>query len=475
MFNIKKNTVTLIITAVILVAMTVATVVLTGIQNGENASSGSASSQTSSTERHKFFEFTKDDLKTVTLTNEHGSFTLEKIKEEKNSYLVLKGNEEEKINLSLSSAIFNYIASASSTKLVVSDASDLSVYGLDKPSVTLKGVLENGEEHSFYIGSKAPDGSYYVNSSDSADVYVITAYSAEDLMVSRLSLYPIDIFGTMTSETFNGMKLIRPKSHNIEIIKLSAEEYEEATNNAEASIKTQLELKTPFKFDVNAVYVDNFIKAISGLTGTVVSDDVSSENLKKYGLDNPMKLTFTADNVTVLIGNKNTFDNVYYIMREGRNVIYTVSADALYFVEDGANKYAYSMIGLVALKNVSSLVIEGNGKTYDFKCGDDFENLEVFHGTTELPPEEFKKLYQQIFSVTQNGLADGSHQKELYARITYNKKNGTKLEIEYYKIDSSRTYAVVNGEGIFTVRTDMLDKVLADCERLLNGEIITVV
>ncbi len=475
MSKIRKNTVTLIITALILVLMTVATVVLTGIQNGENASSGSNSSATSSAQKHKFFEFSKDDLKTVTITNENGSFTLERIREENNAYLVLQGNENAKLNNSISSTLFNYIVSITGLKFVTSDSENLSVYGLDKPSITIDAVLANGEKHSLYIGAKAPDGTYYVNSSASNDVYVISSYYAEDLGVSRFALYPVDIFTTMSSENFSGMTLLRPNSHDIDVIKLSTEEYEEATNNAEAGIKTQLELTKPFAFDVNAVYLDNLVKSVSGLTGTVVSDDVSAANLKVYGLGKPMTLTFKTEKVTIYIGNKDDMADVYYIMLDGRDIIYSVPADILYFVEDGANKYAYSMIGLVALKNVSSLVIEGNGKNYEFNCSDDFDNLEVYHGTTELPPEEFKKLYQQIFSVTQNGLKDGTHQKDLYARITYNKKNGDKLIIEYYRIDSTRCYAEVNGVGIFTVRTDMLEKVLADCERLLNGEIISVV
>lgn len=477
MFTIKKNTVTLIVTVLVLVVMTVATVVLTGINNSEGGGSSAVSSDSpSSVARHKFFEFSKDDLKTVEIKNEHGSFILERIKEESSSYLVLKGNEKEKLNSSAASSSFNYIANMTSAKFVSSDSEKLSVYGLDAPVITVTAVLNDGSEHSLYVGGKTPDGSYYANTSDSADVYVVSTYAIEYFTVKRTELYPTDIFGKLEIASFNGFTLLRPDSHDIDIIKLSNEEYEEATNKAEANIKTQLELKTPFKYDVNGVYIENLVKAISELNATeVISDDTSEANLKKYGLDKPMTFTVKNGNVTIFIGKKDSMANVYYVMLEGRDLIYTVSADSLYFVEEGANKFAYSMVGIVALKNVASLKIEGGGKSYEFTCGDDFDNLEVFHGTTELPPEEFKKLYQQIFSATQNGLADGSHSKELHARITYNKKDGTKVVIEYYKVDSSRYYAEVNGEGIFTVRGDMVEKVLADCERILNGEIITVV
>ncbi len=478
MFEIKKNTVILIITAAVLVLLTVLTVVLLSIpKESGNESSVPDSSATSSTENHAFFDYAKEDIVSVEISNEHGVYTLVRVTEGETSRIALEGKESETLMSSTASSAFNGAATLKSNKLVSDDASKLSEYGLDDPSVTVKTTLKDGSVHTLYLGIESPAGGFYANTSESTDVYLITAFSASYFRSARTDYYPTDLLGAYDAAAFRGLTVSRPGEKDIDVIRLTDEEYEAAMDAAEANIKSQHELTSPFKYDVNSVYLQRVVEAVSGLNALeTVTDDVSASSLASYGLDKPKTLLIKDDSKKLLIGSKSSTADVYYVMLDGRGVVYAASADSLSFIEDGADRYAYTMIGLVALKNVKSLVIETADKKYDFICNDfdDLQNLEVSCDGKELPPDEFKKLYQQIFSATQNGLAE-KPSSDLYLRVTYNKRDGSKVVMEYYKIDITRYYAEVNGVGIFSVKADMVEKIAADCERIMNGEIITLV
>ena len=466
-------------TVAVIAVLAASTVLLIALKDngGENPTSSDTASSNASADRHYFFDYAKEDIATVEITNEYGTYTLKRIYESESSRIVLVGNEEETIFPSTASAAFNSAVTISSTTLVSEDSSKLAEYGLNAPSITVKTTLNDGTVRVLNIGIESPSGGYYVNTSELSDVYLITSYAASNFQYARTDYYPLDLFGTYESLSFTGLTVHRP-DYDIDDIRLSDEDYEAAVDAAEANIKSQLELASPFKFDVNSVYMDDLVKAISGLQADeVVSDDMSESSLASYGLDASARtLLIKNDGKKLIIGNKDEQKGVYYVMLDGRRVVYAVSAESLAFIEDGADRYAYTMIGLVALKNVKTLVIETANKTYEFVCSDveDLQYLEVTCGGKELPPDEFKKLYQQIFSATQNGLAE-KPESDLFMRITYNKKDGTKSVIEYYKIDMTRYYAEVNGVGYFSVKSDMVEKIPADCERILNGEIITLV
>ncbi|MBQ3824135.1 MAG: DUF4340 domain-containing protein, partial [Clostridia bacterium] len=162
MFEIKKNTVILIITAAVLVLLTVLTVVLLSIpKESGNESSVPDSSATSSTENHAFFDYAKEDIASVEISNEHGVYTLVRVTEGETSRIALEGKESETLMSSTASSAFNGAATLKSNKLVSDDASKLSEYGLDDPSVTVKTTLKDGSVHTLYLGIESPAGGFY--------------------------------------------------------------------------------------------------------------------------------------------------------------------------------------------------------------------------------------------------------------------------------------------------------------------------
>ncbi len=74
------------------------------------------------------------------------------------------------------------IVSRISSNRVLTDVTDLAAYGLASPSWSV--IVEGGgtERHTIYLGDKNPDGSsYYVRREGSAAVYLIPAYTGDDL------------------------------------------------------------------------------------------------------------------------------------------------------------------------------------------------------------------------------------------------------------------------------------------------------
>ena len=473
----KKNKIVLIVLALVLVAFSVAiSLLLPMLDSLPNENGSNTSSNSSGTQKHNFFSFSNGDVLNVEITNSHGKITILRITEDKKTSFKFEDNPNVELSATVAAPSVNFISTLSSNVPVSTDETRLSVYGLDNPTVTVKVRLKDNSEKILYIGSEAPAGGFYVNTSDSKDVYLISVNLAYNFMRKRLDYYPLDIFPYVELKDFNGLNLKRPDFHDVDIIKLSDADYEAAVKEAEAGIKSQYELTTPIKYDANELYIEKIVTAFSGATAIqTVSDDVSLNNLKKYGLNNPKTLTLkNKDNEVYYIGNKDAAKNVYYVMKKDVPLIYAVSVENLSFIEDGADKYAYTMLMLPALGKLNKLTLETKTDSYvfDLVTNDNATELEVKYGMKPISPDEFRKLYVQIFMATQNGLATKPASERAF-RITYHKKDGTAVKVDYYKIDLQHYYVEVNGEGFFSVKGQMVEKILSDCKRLINGDIIS--
>lgn len=132
------------------------------------------------------------------------------------------------------------------------------------------------------------------------------------------------------------------------------------------------------------------------------------------------------------------------------------------YVEDSKGNSISVTADTVTLKDVS-------GNTTVFERGDIY-NFKMFYSvllyasisgevTTEATEEELAALRAQDDSACQ-------------LKLTITSESGRELVYRFYKLTDRKSYMTINGKGNFFVLRTLVDKIISDGEKLINGEII---
>ncbi len=132
------------------------------------------------------------------------------------------------------------------------------------------------------------------------------------------------------------------------------------------------------------------------------------------------------------------------------------------YVEDNKGNSISVTADTVTLKDAS-------GNTTVFERGDIY-NFKMFYSvllyasisgevTTEATEEELAALRAQDDSACQ-------------LKLTITSESGRELVYRFYKLTDRKSYMTINGKGNFFVLRTLVDKIISDGERLINGEII---
>jgi uncharacterized protein DUF4340 len=112
---------------------------------------------------------TQYELSSVKVTNESGSYELEK----KDSDWIIKSPVEGLAEESGVTGLLSDVTSAKAAEIAGETIDDPAKYGLDKPKMTLTARLAAGGERSFSLGSKVDDKYYYAKTSDRPQLYKV--------------------------------------------------------------------------------------------------------------------------------------------------------------------------------------------------------------------------------------------------------------------------------------------------------------
>lgn len=163
------------------------------------------------------------DIKSISLTNEHGQMSLAKDGGE----WALKRPFEAGVETTEMNTFLSEITSAEAEEFVSETADDLAKYGLDKPEITLTAQLNDGSEKSISAGEK--DDNHYAKASARSQVFKISSslYDKLNIKPSELrnkEMFKLDRDNLSKIEIKNpNLKLIAEKSGDKWIIKEPAD------------------------------------------------------------------------------------------------------------------------------------------------------------------------------------------------------------------------------------------------------------
>jgi hypothetical protein len=433
-------------------------------------------------------------VKSVDIVNSTGELHVVRgaDKEDGTPGYTLKGYEDVTLDLSVNT-IPNNANGLVSASVIEENCQDLSKFGLEDPEITAVLTYEDGVVRKYYVGIKNPasttetyfmvDGSntvYTVNNSSLANYYK----SAEDF-ISRTILEAPE--STDDYPIVNELDIVRDDIDYDMVIKYGENSDDEKSGGTSATH----ELVEP----VHAfLTVERSTDVVTGMFGLTADDlykvHCTEADIAGAGLSEPFcKVTMACGdgNTYVLliseVFTENENERKCYVMLEGGNIIYTISADKL------------KWLTLKPIDITSRLIIANYVWYIDkitYKCGDSINEFEIS------PKDDTKDRYYSDasdFNVTRNGKAfDPERYRQLYSFLL--KANGEdfaldeeipagepmvsidlndnylneKHSIQFYDYSAMTTLIVVDGEPKFFGSKSYAQTLVDNIKKLDTGE-----
>ena len=459
-------------------------------KESEEDSEESTTVFTASTDNIKSLDFMVDDTKT----------TFEK---DDDSW-VKKDETDFPVNQTTLDSAASAIASVDSDR-VLEDVDDLSEYGLDSPSNTIKIVTKSDEEDgddittTLYVGDENSSTSqYYVRKDDDEKtVYLIDSSCVEPFTKSLNDYAQMDDFPAI-SNTDTITKISVDGDNSYELSKdedtstwsVKGSEDEEKADSATVSSlvssfgsmayssladykcddKSKYGLDKPYAtitVDYQEEVADDDTQDNTTAPSEAADEDASSaeensddakQDTESDDEDSSEEETKMADKqLTILVGNK-TDDSNRYVMVNDSNEVYTMSTDTLSALTDKSEEDFWDMtVSYVSLNSLGSLKVNYQGSDYKVNVsretstdddGNDTETVTYKLNGSDLDETTFTTFYNKLINMTAQKRLTDKYEPDGDAELTatFTEENGDTQEVAYYSYDTNYYAAVVDNK-----------------------------
>ena len=463
-------------------------------KESEEDSEESTTVFTASTDNIKSLDFMVDDTET----------TFEK---DDDSW-VKKDETDFPVNQTTLDSAASAIASVDSDR-VLEDVDDLSEYGLDSPSNTIKIVTKSDEEDgddittTLYVGDENSSTSqYYVRKDDDEKtVYLIDSSCVEPFTKSLNDYAQMDDFPTI-SNTDTITKISVDGDNSYELSKdedtstwsVKGSEDEEKADSATVSSlvssfgsmayssladykcddKSKYGLDKPYatitvdyQEEVADDDTDEDTQDDTTASGETADEDASSveensddaeQDTESDDEDSSEEETKMADKqLTILVGNE-TDDSSRYVMVNDSNEVYTMSTDTLSALTDKSEEDFWDMtVSYVSLNSLGSLKVNYQGSDYKVNVsretsadddGNDTETVTYKLNGSDLDETTFTTFYNKLINMTAQKRLTDKYEPDGDAELTaiFTEEDGDTQEVAYYSYDTNYYAAVVDNK-----------------------------
>lgn len=430
-------------------------------KESEEDSEGSTTVFTASTDNIKSLDFMVDDTET----------TFEK---DDDSW-VKKDETDFPVNQTTLDSAASAIASVDSDR-VLEDVDDLSEYGLDSPSNTIKIVTKSDEEDgddittTLYVGDENSSTSqYYVRKDDDEKtVYLIDSSCVEPFAKSlndyaQMEDFPAisntDTITKISVDGDNSYELSKDEDTSTWSVKGSEDE-EKADSATVSSLVSSFgsmaySSLADYKCDDKSKYgLDKPYATITVDYQEEVADDDTDEDTK----DDTTASGEAADKqLTILVGNE-TDDSSRYVMVNDSNEVYTMSTDTLSALTDKSEEDFWDMtVSYVSLNSLGSLKVNYQGSDYKVNVsretstdddGNDTETVTYKLNGSDLDETTFTTFYNKLINMTAQKRLTDKYEPDGDAELTatFTEEDGDTQEVAYYSYDTNYYAAVVDNK-----------------------------
>ena len=459
-------------------------------KESEEDSEESTTVFTASTDNIKSLDFMVDDTET----------TFEK---DDDSW-VKKDETDFPVNQTTLDSAASAIASVDSDR-VLEDVDDLSEYGLDSPSNTIKIVTKSDEEDgddittTLYVGDENSSTSqYYVRKDDDEKtVYLIDSSCVEPFAKSlndyaQMEDFPAisntDTITKISVDGDNSYELSKDEDTSTWSVKGSEDE-EKADSATVSSLvssfgsmayssladykcddKSKYGLDKPYAtitVDYHEEVADDDTQDNTTAPSEAADEDASSaeensddakQDTESDDEDSSEEETKMADKqLTILVGNE-TDDSSRYVMVNDSNEVYTMSTDTLSALTDKSEEDFWDMtVSYVSLNSLGSLKVNYQGSDYKVNVsretstdddGNDTETVTYKLNGSDLDETTFTTFYNKLINMTAQKRLTDKYEPDGDAELTatFTEEDGDTQEVAYYSYDTNYYAAVVDNK-----------------------------
>lgn len=463
-------------------------------KESEEDSEESTTVFTASTDNIKSLDFMVDDTET----------TFEK---DDDSW-VKKDETDFPVNQTTLDSAASAIASVDSDR-VLEDVDDLSEYGLDSPSNTIKIVTKSDEEDgddittTLYVGDENSSTSqYYVRKDDDEKtVYLIDSSCVEPFTKSLNDYAQMDDFPAI-SNTDTITKISVDGDNSYELSKdedtstwsVKGSEDEEKADSATVSSlvssfgsmayssladykcddKSKYGLDKPYAtitVDYQEEVADDAEQDTESDESVNETTDETSEAEDTDGEEAEDETSENSDNedsseeetkmadkqLTILVGNE-TDDSSRYVMVNDSNEVYTMSTDTLSALTDKSEEDFWDMtVSYVSLNSLESLKVNYQGSDHKVNVsretstdddGNDTETVTYKLNGSDMDETTFTTFYNKLINMTAQKRLTDKYEPDGDAELTatFTEEDGDTQEVAYYSYDTNYYAAVVDNK-----------------------------
>ena len=445
-----------------------------------------------SNDRYLMFpQVERSGIQSIEVHNEYGGYTFYR---DSSDNFVLKGYE----GMAYDQELFaSYIVSAGYTLAMMkitdnATPEQMKEYGLDNPQAYWILTTTEGDVHQVNVGDiLVTEGGYYCSYEGRDTVYILSTTLADTMLqpVEKM-ITPLLTAGMSQNDYFEADNFTIWHGEDLFIRLVNKEESEKS--NPDAIVESKMTYPAPYVPNTNLYY--EILYNFMALQGTeTVKIGPTDEELEKYGLANPAyTISYTFQDIPFYIFvSELQKDGTYYAVSNlyGYQLVAKVGADMLGFVDYGLFKWISEYPFQAYVTSVDTMqVVSGDGEldvsfklthgtneegnaTLEVDCSDGqhIDNNNIYN---------FRQFYKTLLSVIlqeytplseEEKTALTSDPKNLLLTFTYTTLNGETTEFKFYQYTTRRAFVTVNGVGEFYCYVDLMEKIISDTEKVLDG------
>ena len=336
------------------------------------------------------------------------------------------------------------------------DGSKLADYGLDKPRDTVTVTYTDKTKAIIYVGDDAPQNAgTYIKFGSNDTVYLVAKDSVSSFDYGLTDLISLTINDAASDNDNSQASSIEISGSNFSKT-ITLKPNSDNKNSASYVMTSPVEC---YANEKESSLVAGGIRGLYALTVKMVNP--SSSQLSSVGLSNPYaKVKAVYPDTTVsLRASKPDGDGNVCLMKEGGNIVYTISAEKVPWVKTSYDSLVNEYVLYPKMSALSEVSVNDGKNTYTFslstaqKTKTDDNGSEsttttttVKNGKTEIELATFSGFYENLTMVElADTKSDGKNGSPVLT-VTYKySSDGSTDTVSYYKSDSNRYVAVVNG------------------------------
>lgn len=448
----------------------------------------------------------RSSIQSIEVSNEFGGY---KIYRDASDTFQLEGCLGLSFNQELFSSLVVTTGTPTAMMRVAVDLTDeqLAEYGLDNPQASWTVTKTTGEKFTIYVGDELiTEGGYYVRFDGRDAAYIMSTTLADTVLKPANTLIqPLLTAGMSQNNYFNVSEF--SVWHGTDLFVHVIRVPDDEKKNPDAITEARLTYPLPegggngVYYEVNDNLYFQILYNFIALEGDSVECFMpTDDDLAKYGLAEPKyTISYTFEDYQFIIfTSEQQKDGSYYAVSNlyGYNIVCKVAGDKLNWLEGDTFTWIFPTPFFVNITEVARITLKNDKIDVDFRLTHSVDDssaavldvLEV-NSNTSIPNAEvknFREYYKTMLNITnqeyallsaEDRAALTANDNRLVLTMTYENNNGETFEYKFYqyyetstgKLSGGKIFVVVNGAGEFYTTNDLVDKVVNDTSRVLNG------